>query len=228
MSRALLIVGGLGGLAYWAHRKGLFPQAAPLADMVDGIADRVTGMLDQSTWGRGDQVRAQESAAIKEAMGGEVVPILAPSEVVEMPTHEAMLRKFRAEVSGWAMRNIGWASAICAVENRGMNPTISGDNGTSHGVLQVKVATAETCARSGYRRHPPTKQKLLTFEGGIYFGTAEMERLAGMGRGLDWTICAYNGGQGWEHVGEQYKQDRLAYLAKVKREFSRMYGGKMA
>lgn len=219
--RGVVLLAGLGGLGYWAYRQGYLPQAAPLVDAVSG---GISDLLDQTQWGRGDEVRAEQSAAMREAMGGQVVPVLGAGEVIERPAHESMLRRNWSEVSGWARANIGWAAAICAVENRPMNPALVGDNGHAFGVLQVHVPTAETCYRSGYTRYQPTAATLQTLAGGIYFGTAEMERLGRMGKGLDWTICAYNGGAGWEQMSADYQQDRREYLSRVKAAFVGMYG----
>lgn len=226
-ARGVLILGLAGAGAVWAYRAGYLPQLRPVAEAVEPWLDKVSHILPMDQWETPQAEKAAEVEAIKAASGGKVVPILGSDEVVKTNAYEAMLRQHWTVVSPWARQNVGWAAAIARVENAGMKPGISGDNGTSHGVYQVKVATAETCYRAGYTRYQPTKANLLTYEGGIYFGTAEMARLAAMGKGLDWTIAAYNGGAGWEQMGEKYRQDRLAYVQKVKRAFAALYGGGM-
>lgn len=219
----LLILAALGGGAYWAYRAGYLPQLAPV---VEGVTDWVrppASFLPETEWARGAEQKAAWSAAVKEASGGKVLPILGPGEVVALNEYEAMLRRYPAELSAWARQNIAWAAAIAMTENARRIPTLSGDNGTSHGVFQVKVATAETCYRAGYTRHQPTRENLLTFEGCIYFGTAEMERLSKINPDLDWVIQAYNGGAGFQKMDEKYQRDRAAYLNRVKRNFVRLY-----
>lgn len=226
MSKGILLLGLAGAGAFWAYKQGYLPQLSPVVEAGEQVFSK---FLPQSEWDRPARETEEKAAAIREASGGQVVPILGPGEVVEVNRYEAMLRTHWRRVSGWARQNVGWAAAICKVENSGMNPRISGDNGTSHGVLQVKVATAETCYRAGYIDLPPTKETLLTYEGGIYFGTAEMERLAKMGKGLEWTLAAYNGGAGWEQMDAKYQRDRRAYVDKVRRAFVQLYGkGAMA
>lgn len=226
--RNVLLLGLAGGGAYYAYRAGMLPQLGPIVDRVSEMVRPPAQFLPQEQWGRGDAAKAGYSAAVKDASGGRVLPILGPKETVAVNAFEAMLRQNRNDLSGWARENMGWAAAICRVENASRNPKTSGDNGTSHGVLQVKVATAETCRRAGYTKYPATKETLLTYQGGIYFGTAEMERLSKINGNLDWIIQAYNGGAGFQQMPEKYQKDRAAYLAKVKKAFVQLYGGTMA
>lgn len=230
--RGLVLIGLLGGGAFLAYRAGYLPQLAPVADAVDDFAGpwlgRVANILPVEMWTEPQDARDREADALREASGGRVVPILGSGEVVTVNKYEGALRANWVEVSPWARQNLAWAAAILKVENGPLDPSLSGDNGTSHGVGQVKVATAETCYRAGYTRHEPTVETLKTMAGGIYFATAEMDRLARMGKGLDWTIAAYNGGAGWEAMGSAYKAARLEYVAKVKRAFAALYGGAMA
>lgn len=226
--RGLIILGGAGAAAYWAYKTGYLPQLAPVVAAAEPYIARAAKILPQELWGAAADDRQARADAILAASGGRVVPILGQDEVVTVNKYEGMLRSNSYYVSSWARQNMGWAAAIASVENSAMNPTISGDNGTSHGVYQVKVATAETCYRAGYTHLSPTRENLMTYEGGVYFGTAEMERLAGMGKGLDWTICAYNGGAGWEEMGAKYRADRQEYLGRVKSAYVKLYGGLMA
>ncbi len=219
--RSLLIIGLLGGGAYYAYRQGLLPQLQPVADAIGGALGKV---LPQDAWGGAQVEREQEADAIKEASGGAVIPILGEDEIVTVNKYEATLRAHWSRVHPWARANLAWAAAIMMTENAGINPTISGDNGTSHGVYQVKTATAETCARAGYDDLPPNKETLYTVAGGVYFGTAEMERLSKMGKDRAWIIKAYNGGAGWEQMPESYRKGREAYLNKVHRNFVKLYG----
>lgn len=219
--RGLLALGGIGAALYFANRRGYLPQ---LDGVIEGIGARVSSIVPQDLWGAATVAKAEYVADVKSASNGRVMPILGPDETVAVNPYEGMLRSHSRYVSGWAKANIGWASAICKVENAGRDPAISGDNGTSHGVLQVKVPTAETCYRAGYTLFKPTMENLRTYEGGIYFGTAEMERLSKIRDDRDWIIAAYNGGQGWEIVDAAYKAARLAYVKKVKRAFAALYG----
>lgn len=225
--RGLVILGALGAGAYWAHRQGYLPQLAPVVQAVEPLLQRAAHILPQSDWDAPAKAKAQEVAAIKRASGGQVVPILGRGEVVEVNPYEGVLRQNWQHVSGWAKRNVGWAASILKVENAGVDPSISGDNGTSHGIGQVKVATAETCYRAGYTRFSPTVENLKSYDGGVYFATAEMERLSELNSDLDWIIQAYNGGAGWQQMPEAYKRDRGRYLDKVKRAFGGLYGGAM-
>lgn len=222
--RNILLLGIVGAGAFYAVKKGYIPQAAPL---LEDLQNRAAKFLPEELWDAATIQSEEEAAAIREASGGQIMPILGQDEVITTNVYEAMLRSNMSNVSAWAQRNIGWASAICKVENGARNPRISGDNGTSHGVLQVKVATAETCARAGYNKFAPTKQSLLTYEGGIYFGTAEMERLSGINPSLDWIIQAYNGGAGFMQMPAKYIADRGKYLVKVKKAFTSLYGGNL-
>lgn len=225
--RGLVLLGVMGAGAYWAYKQGYLPQLGPVVEAVQPYLSRAAHILPQSEWDAPTRAKAQQVKAIKQASGGQVVPILGQSEVVAVNPYEGLLRKEWINVSGWARRNIGWASAILKVENGALNPTISGDGGTSHGVGQVKVATAETCYRAGYTRFKPTRETLLTYSGGVYFATAEMERLAGINSDLDWIIQAYNGGAGWQQMDAGYQRDRAAYLQRVKAAFTGLYGGAM-
>lgn len=222
--RGLVVLGLAGAGAYYAYKQGLFPAFEPVAEAGEALFTRAAQILPMDQWDAPDRARAEEVAAIREASGGQVVPILGRDEVVTLNPYEAMLRRNWQHVSPWAKRNVGWAAAICRVENAQMNPALSGDGGRSHGVLQVKVATAETCFRSGYRAFPATEATLKTEVGGIYYGTAEMDRLAGMGRSLEWIIQAYNGGAGWQEMSPRYVSDRGAYLVRVKQAFRALYG----
>lgn len=229
--RGIIIIGGLGAAAYYLAKSGNLPQALPA---VEAVEDWAAPLLRQASFVSPDEYdapareRAEQAAEIKAASGGHILPILGPDEVVTMNKYEAALRRNSADVSAWAMRNIGWAAAILKTENGPINPKLAGDNGTSFGVGQVKVATAETCARSGYTKYAPTRANLETMAGGIYFATAEMERLSKINSDLDWIIQAYNGGAGFEKMNAKYRQDRAAYLTKVKRNFASLYSGSMA
>ncbi|WJS83886.1 hypothetical protein [Paracoccus sp. TOH] len=219
-ARGILILGLAGAGAFYAYKRGMLPQLAPVIEAGEEWLSHIRPM---SEWDAPKRAADARAAAIKAASGGQVVPILGPDEVVEMNPYEAMLRRNMRNVSGWAQRNIGWAAAIAKVENGPMNPRLSGDNGTSHGVYQVKVATAETCYRAGYTAYSPSKETLLTEEGGIYFGTAEMERLSRINPNLDWIIKAYNGGAGFEGKDAKYVKAREAYLKKVRLTFANLY-----
>lgn len=219
--RRLIILGAVGAGAYAAYKAGYLPQLGPV---VTAAETGLSHILPEELWGEAEAAKQARLQAIQDASGGQVIPILGQDEVVSVNAYEGMLRGNYSLVSAWARSNLGWAASIARVENAAMNPSISGDNGTSHGVYQVKVATAETCYRAGYSRMQPTKETLLTFEGGVYFGTSEMERLSKMGKPLEWIICAYNGGQGWEAMGAKYKRDRQAYLAKVRKAYVALYG----
>lgn len=225
--RALLILGVIAAGGYYAYRKGLLPEAQPVADWVGTIFPGAS-ILPEEDWLGKALEWADEGDEVREQSGGRVVPILGEDETVAVNKYEAALRSNWGAVQPWARSNLGWAAAIMMTENGPINPKLSGDNGTSHGVYQVKVATAETCARAGYDDYPPTKATLQTLAGGIYYGTAEMERLSRMGKGLDWTIKAYNGGAGWEQMDAAYRKGREAYLVKVKQNFVKLYGKDMA
>lgn len=222
MARGIVVLGLLGAGAYFAYSRGMLPQLAPVVE----AAER---WLPESMWDAPQREQAEQSAAIKEASGGNVIPILGEDEVVQVNAYEGTLRENWSLVSSWAKARPHYAAAIMKTENAGINPVISGDNGTSHGIYQVKVATAETCYRAGYTRYPPTRETLLTIEGGVYFGTAEMERLSKYTQGADkaWVVKAYNGGAGWEHMGAQYVRDREGYYAKFLRNLVSLYGGGM-
>ncbi len=62
--------------------------------------------------------------------------------------------------------------------------------------------------------------------GGLYFATAEMERLSRINPSREWIIQAYNGGAGWQQLDAKYQRDRAAYLARVKKNFASLYSGK--
>lgn len=219
--RGILALGLAGAGAYWAYLRGYLPQLGPV---VDAVEDGLGHILPESMWGAVDPVKEQKAAEIKEASGGQVVPILGRDEVVSVNQYEAMLRNNWRYVSGWARSNIAWAAAIARVENAPMDPRAVGDGGRAHGVYQVHVPTAETCFRAGYTEFSPTAATLQTVAGGVYFGTAEMERLSKMGKPRDWIVKAYNGGAGWESVGDQYRRDREAYYVKVQKAFLALYG----
>lgn len=222
--RGLLILGVIGAGAYIANKRGLLPQIGPIVAAGEEIFERASHILPQEEWDTPRQERLVKADAIKEASGGYVVPILGKDETVEMNPYEGMLRGNWQHVSGWARSNVGWAAAIARVENARMNPDAEGDGGRSLGVYQVQIPTAETCYRAGYTRFQPTRETLKTIDGGVYFGTAEMERLSRMGRGLDWTIKAYNGGAGFEDMPASYIKERDGYLVKVKQAFVALYG----
>lgn len=224
--RGLLILGAAGAGAYYLAKSGKLPQALPV---VEAVEDWAAPLLRRASFVGPDQYEAPEAekaeyaAQVREASGGQIVPILGRDEVVTVNKYEAALRQYRADVSRWAASNIGWAAAILKTENSPMNPKLAGDNGTSFGVGQVKVATAETCARAGYTKYPPTRATLETMAGGLYFATAEMERLAGINASLDWIIQAYNGGAGFMQMDAKYQRDRQRYLQKVRSNFTVLY-----
>lgn len=225
MGRKMLAVLGVAGLGAYYYSRGKLPALKPVVEKAQGIASHI---LPQDMWTYRDPAKVQEAEQIREASGGQVVPILGPSETVSTNVYEAMLRTHYAFLRPWSRKNIGWTAAICKVENSPRDPMLVGDNGHAFGVMQVHIPTAETCYRSGYTHTQPTQKNLQTYEGGIYFGTAELDRLANMGKPLEWIICAYNGGAGWEKVSEQYRNDRLAYLKRVQSAFVSLYGGAMA
>lgn len=222
MARGIVVLGLLGAGAYFAYARGYLPQLAP-------VVEAASRWVPENMWDAPQRAQAEQSAAIKDASGGQVVPILGAGEVVSVNAYEGTLRENWGLVSGWAKQNVHYAAAIMRTENSRINPAISGDNGTSHGIYQVKVATAETCYRAGYTRYPPTKETLLTIEGGVYFGTAEMERLSKYAQGSDkaWVVKAFNGGAGWEHMGAKYAKDREAYYKRAIKNMTAMYGGSM-
>ena len=224
--RGLLILGMAGAGVYYLAKSGALPQALPA---VEAVEDWAEPLLRRASFVTPDQYEAPEQSkdeyvdAIKAASGGQILPILGAEEVVGVNKYEAALRRYSGDVSGWARRNIGWAAAILKTENGPLNPALAGDNGTSFGVGQVKVATAETCYRAGYTKHPPTRATLQTMAGGLYFATAEMERLSRINSDLDWIIQAYNGGAGFERMGEDYRRDRQRYLQRVRGNFTTLY-----
>lgn len=223
--RGLIILGALGAGAYYLHKQGALPQLDPVAEVVGNMLAplRQASFVDPAQYNDPAIAKDQYNAEIRAASGGQVVPILGPDEVVSVNKYEAALRQNWSNVSGWARNNIGWASAILKTENSPLNPKLAGDNGTSFGVGQVKVATAETCARAGYKKHPPTRATLETMAGGIYFATAEMERLSGINSSLDWIIQAYNGGAGFMQMDAKYQRERQRYLQKVKSNYVALY-----
>lgn len=230
--RGIVILGAIGAGVYYLAKSGQLPQALPA---VEAVEDWAAPLLREANFVSEDQYedplreRQEYIDQVRAASGGQVVPILGPGEVLTVNRYEAELRRQGTRVSGWARQNIGWAAAILKTENSSMNPRLAGDNGTSFGVGQVKVATAEACARAGYRDFAPTRAVLETMAGGIYFATAEMERLSRINSDLSWIIKAYNGGAGWESMGEQYKRAREQYLQRVRANFASLYGqGAMA
>jgi hypothetical protein len=226
--RGLVILGIVGAGAYYAFSRGMIPQAAPTVAAIKGLFDapevRAPQILPQAEWGRPLADRLATAAQIRQASGGAVVPVLGAGEVITVNPYEGMLRSNWVQVQPWARRNVGWAAAIARVENAQRNPALSGDNGTSHGVYQVKTATAETCYRAGYTNHRATMATLKTIPGGVYFGTAEMDRLSKINPNLDWIIQAYNGGAGWQQMGAAYIRARGEYLQRVKRAYAALYG----
>lgn len=224
--RKILILGLIAAGGWYAYKRGLLP-----ANIVDGAAelvpDAVWNLLPESMWGGAREDMADESEEIKAALDGQVAPILGDDEVVTVNKYEAVFRENWALVQPWARSNLAWAAAVMKTENGMLNPTISGDNGTSHGLMQVKTETAETCARAGYDELLPTKGVLLTERGAVYFGTAELDRLSkipGKGSDREWVIKAYNGGAGWEQMDAAYRKGREDYLMKVRKNFAALYG----
>ncbi|QLQ19058.1 MAG: transglycosylase SLT domain-containing protein [Exiguobacterium profundum] len=225
MSRKLLLIGGGAALAYWAYQRGYAPQLGPVIEAARDGLDRI---LPDDLWDWPERQRAAEAAAIREASGGQVVPILGPDETAQVNAYEGVLRANWTFVQPWARANLAWTAAIMRVENAGLQPGAVGDNGAAHGLMQVHVPTAETCRRAGYVRFEATAAVLHTVEGGIYFGTAELDRLSKLGKPLDWIIKAYNGGAGWEGEGASYRAAREAYYKRVQRAFVELYAGEMA
>lgn len=209
-SRGLIAVLALGGIYYAGSRMGYVP---PISELI-GLG------RDDGNWTPPEM----ESYTGIQPTPSAVPAVPTGTPVVEMNKYEYTLRQNMANVSGWARQNMHVAAAIMAVENSAINPNLDGDKGTSLGIYQVKIATAETCARAGYSKLAPTAENLHTISGGVYFGTAEMERLSRIKSDRDWIICAYNGGAGWQDMGEKYKRDRLKYLDRVKAKIVQFYG----
>lgn len=235
MSRGLIVVAGVGVAGAVAYRQGYLPQLDPLVAQARQLLANLGGgggggggdPFAPASWQAAADQRDAESQAIRNAMGGETMPILGASETVTVNKFEAALRENWGAVQPWARANVGWAAAILSVENGKLDPKAKGDGGKAHGLFQVHVPTAETCARAGYTRYQPTADVLSTVAGGIYFGTAEMDRLSkipGKGSDRDWLIAAYNGGAGWEGESAAYQRARRAYRDRVKRAFVRLYG----
>lgn len=223
----VLIIGGAVAAAYWAYSKGKFPAFAPVAAAIDPVIDRVQQFLPEEFWGTKDPAKDKEAQDIKDASGGQIVPILGDDEVITTNAYEAMLRAHSGDLSRWARANISWVAAVCRVENSGMNPTTRGDGGKAHGVMQVHVPTAETCYRAGYTRYNPTAAVLETVAGGIYFGCAELDRLSKIKSDRAWIIKAYNGGAAWEGQSATYQRDREAYYDRVQSAFVALYTGEL-
>lgn len=223
MMRGLVFLGLAGAGAYWAAKRGYLPAAAPIADALDPFLGRVAAILPQDQWDAPAVQRAAWVQGVRAATGGAVAPILGRDEVATLNKYEAMLRRNWRDVSPWARRNVGWAAAIARVENAAMDPRAAGDGGQSIGIYQVKIATAETCYRAGYTTYNPDRDTLATESGGVYFGTAEMDRLSGINADTDWIIQAYNGGAGFAQMGDKYRHDRDNYLRRVKAAYVELY-----
>ncbi len=192
---ALALIGGGG---FFAYKQGWLGELSDQLTASDGAGATVTP-ASLSTPGAGStQARSKYEAALIE--------------------HDLY-------VSPWAARNREWVAAIMRTESASMNPNAHGSAG-EWGVMQVKPGTAQDLARWGYNRMAATEAVLRTVEGGIYFGTAYLDYIARTypTRDRDWIIKAYNGGPGWEGLGENYKNERERYLNKVRGNFNKNRG----
>jgi len=198
MGKALSLI-VIGGAAFWAYKQG---HLAPVLDALN-----------------------IESPAVEAGQDAEVVPAVAakplPAKTGVSP-YEALLIEHDMWVSGWASQNRELVAAIMRTENAAMNPNAKGPV-DEWGVMQVRPATAQWMADSGYTRLAPTQANLRTERGGIYFGTAYLEFLARRypGKGQDWLIRAYNGGPGWESSSSTAQSNTAKYLATVKKNLRR-------
>lgn len=138
---------------------------------------------------------------------------------------EAVLRRNWSVVSPWAKANYGWVAAMIRQESGSQGSAARGGAGEI-GLMQVKPGTAlDLYNRLGYRQFQATEATLATDAGGIYFGTAYLQYLSTIRADRAWITKAYNGGPGWEGLGDSYKAAREAYYAEVLDKFRNLYPG---
>lgn len=138
--------------------------------------------------------------------------------------HVKMLLANKHVLSAWSESNLHWTAAIAMTENGAMNPLAIGTSG-EFGVMQVMPGRATDLDRWGYKQYPATAEVLQTVEGGVYFGSANLDYLSKRNPNIDWIIRAYNGGGGWEYSSEKSLAMTADYLKKVKANYNKIRKG---
>ena len=208
----------VGGGLIWAHKEGYFDD---LIANLGASSDRASAADPADTahdpYDAGIIVRDDFGVATPQG---------------EESAHVQMLRENEYVLSPWAAKNIYWTAAMCRTENYHMNPLTIGGAG-EWGVMQVMPGTAADLSRNGYTKFEPTREVLQTVAGGLYFGTAYLDWVSKNPRAKgsrDWITRAYNGGPGWEHLGQEEKYSKSLsmtadYLRIVTSNFSKIKAG---
>lgn len=195
----LVILAALGGAGFLAWRGGYVqPYLAKLGIGVDSTGSGTDAGEMYGPW--------QPASS----------PVTAPNR------YEQLLRNNWSHVHQWARDNVQWVAAMIQQESGG-NVTARGGAGEI-GLMQVKPATATWMRDIGYGALAPTEAVLATEAGGIYYGTAFLQYLSKLGHDRAWIIKAYNGGPGWEGLGDAYKRARETYYSEVAAKQSQLYG----
>lgn len=226
LSKALGIA-ALGGLALWLWRADRLDEFLPgeLAYSVDRFLDATVGDLLPDDV---DKVQPSGEAGEVELQPENVSAVLPGAD---LPTGENIYERFLvdewAQVSPWGRDNWRWVAAMIWQESGGRVSAI-GDRdveGASHGLMQVRLTTAQELAARGYNRHEPSSEVLRTAAGGIYFGTSYLQYLSELRADRDWITRAYNGGPGWESNGSRARTMTARYLSEVRHKYQSLYEG---
>jgi len=175
----MLVIGGAG---YYAWRQGW---------LVD-VEAWVRGKM-----GQGTPAGPENAAGGLPKQAAHPLPAKLTLPAPQATKEEKILWTGERFVSKWAKRgdNMKLAASIMWQESRG-NPNAVSKAGAL-GLMQVMPKTGKWLHDSkGYGLIEASREKLLTPQGSIYFGTAYLEYLDSIrgNRSLEWFIRAYNGG----------------------------------
>jgi len=192
----IILLAGAGGALWWGAKKGY-----------------LSALLGGSVSPGGGSSQA----------GGKP-PFWPSSSPADIPLNqwEAILVREAANCSEWSKANRKWTAAIMKVESGYQGSAARGSAGEI-GLMQVKPDTAAQMYANGYTHFIPNEATLATDAGGVYFGTAYLEYLSRIHPQRDWITKAYNGGPGFEGLGDAYVKAREQYLNEVTKTYENLY-----
>ncbi len=195
----IVALGLIGAAGYWAYKRGFVVELGEASP---------------------DAIEATEAPAV------ETPPTTDDTE--NLTKEESLLVKYSAYCSGWSKDHREVTAALMNVESVGrekaLGPIIKKGmhkGHRAHGCMQVMPITVRDIYDNGYQLFEPTRANLLTYAGGIYFGTAYLEMI---GKNFEdpFEVChAYHGGPGWRRLkpGNPNYTKNQNYVKKIRARY---------
>lgn len=167
---------------------------------------------------------APAEAPTSASAGGAPVPQLKPAAPIAPGVLPRWQVEQLAQEAAALFPGVSWRMLVTmAWIESSWRPGVTGDDGTSFGLMQVLRTTAQWLAgemgASLYGRHL-SDAELLRPEVSMYLGAAYvawLSRYRGVPRSEEWIVRGYNGGPGWATASDRSLSMTLNHWTKYQR-----------